>query len=160
MAEDNKQINGMVNHSFWFENVHDNGTDEYVAGDAIGTVQSIVVKGDGGGGIVRVINVSDNVAVGLALRIWFFRRAPRAVVDNAPFLMHNADRAKFAGVRSIAAGDYISNGNIRMAHRKGDDANVDFSCPGGELFYIIEARETGTFSKANRLQVNMGDWPD
>lgn len=160
MGEDKKQINGMVNHSFWFENVHDNAAAEYVSGDAVGTKKSLDVRGDGGGGIMRVINVSDNVALGLALRIWFFRREPQDVVDNAPFLMHNNDRKSFAGFRDVAAGAYVSNGNIRIAHLNGEDANVDFSCPGGRLWYIVQSLATGTFSKANRLEINMGDWPD
>ena len=142
MGDDKKQINGMVNHSFWFEKTHNNGVAEYVSGDAIGTVQSVDVKGDGGGGIMRVINVSDNLGVGLALRIWFFRRAPRAVVDNAPFVLHDNDVDKLAGYRDVAAGKYITKGNHRIAHLFGNDANVDFSCPEGKLYYIVEAQAT------------------
>ena len=150
----------MVNHSFWFEKTHNNGTAEYISGDAIGTVRSIDVRGDGGGGIIRTINVSDNLGIGLALRIWFFRREPADVVNNTPLVLHDNDLKSLAGFRDIAAGKYISNGNTRLAHLFGNDANVDFSCPGGQLWYIVEARATGTFNKANRLQINMGDWPD
>ena len=160
MAEDKKQINGMVNHSLWFETVHDNAAAEYVSGDVIGTKQFLDVRGDGGGGIIRVINVSNNVELAIALRIWFFRREPRDVVNNTPLVLHDNDYKSFAGFRDVAAGKYITNGNTVLAHLFGNDANVDFSCPDGFLWYIIEARATGTFSKANRLQINMGDWPD
>ena len=160
MPDDKKQINEMVNHSFWFERVHAHSAAEYVSGKVIGTKQSITVRGDGGGGIIRVINVSNNVALALALRIWFFRREPQDVVNNAALVLHDNDLKSLAGFRDVAAGKYISNGNTRLAHLFGNDANVDFSCPEGLLWYIIEARATGTFNKANRLQINFGDWPD
>lgn len=156
MAEDSK--NAIVGKSFWFEEVHNNGDSEYVAGDAIGTVQSLNIRGVGGGGIIRVINVSNQDAIALALRIWFFRREPRAVTDNAAFLMHNNDQKKLAGWRDIPAGLYVTNGNLRIAHLP--NANVDFYCPNGFLFYIVEARATGTYPTANRLEINMGDGPD
>ena len=160
MTDDKKQINGMVNHSFWFERVHAHSAAEYASGDVIGTKQFLDVRGDGGGGIIRVINVSNNIELAIALRIWFFRREPRDVVNNAALVLHDNDLKSLAGYRDIAETDYILNGKTKLAHLKGEDANVDFSCPEGFLWYIIEARATETFTKANRLQINMGDWPD
>lgn len=158
MAEDNKKITEHVNNSFWFEKVHNNTASTYASGEAVGTVQNLDVRGSGGGGVIRTINVIDRDAVGMALRIWFFRRAPRAVADGVAITFHINDMKKLAGWRDIPAGLYISNGVLRIAHLPG--ANVDFSCPDGRLYYIVEARGAGTYNNTNTLEINMGDWPD
>ncbi len=158
MPDDKKKITELVNNSFWFERVHNNTGSTYEAGEAIGTVQSVDVKGAGGGGTIRVINVFDRDAVGAALRIWFFRRNPAAVADGVAIAFHQNDMKKLAGWRDIPAGLYLTNGNLRIAHLS--NANVDFSCPGGRLYYIVECRATATYKNINTLELNFGDWPD
>ena len=156
---DKKKITELVNNSFWFEKVHNNTGSTYETGEAIGTVQSLDVRGAGGGGVIRVINAFTHDAVAVPLRLWFFRRAPRAVADGVVIAFHDNDMKKLAGWRDIPAGLYLTNGNLRIAHLA--DANVDFSCPDGFLYYIVECRGTGqTYKNNNTLEFNFGDWPD
>jgi len=159
MAEDHKEIEGIVNHSFWFETVHDNTGSTYETGEAIGTVQRLNVRGSGGGGIIRVINVFTHDGVAVPLRIWFFRREPRPVLDGVVIAFVDNDMKKLAGWRDIPAGLYVAKGNLRIAHLP--NANVDFSCPDGFLYYIVECLGTGqTYKNNNTLEICFGDSPD
>ncbi|HEB28860.1 MAG TPA: hypothetical protein ENI05_14070 [Porticoccus sp.] len=159
MAEDKKTITKIVNNSFWFEKVHNNTGSTYEEGEAIGTVQSLEVRGAGGGGIFLTINAFTYDAVAVPLRIWFFRRRPRAVADGVVIVFYPNDMKKFAAFRDIPAGLYITKGNLRLAHLA--NANVAFSCPDGFLYYIVECMGTGqTYKNNNTLELTFGDWPD
>jgi hypothetical protein len=153
-----KKIDKHVNNSYWHEKTHNNTATAYASGDAIGTVGTLQVMGDGGGGLNRRIHIVSSESVSPALRVWFFRRAIPDVTDDAAFAPTRETLRKAAGYVDFAAGDYESYGTLRFAQQPA--ANVDFSAPGGILYYVVEAQGAITYAAANAFDVIIGEWPD
>jgi hypothetical protein len=154
----NKRITEHAGNTYWHETTHDNTATTYASGDVIGTVGQLDVPGDGGGGIIRAITVVSTESQAAPLRIHFFRRAMAAAADDAAFAPSREVLRKHAGYIDINAGDYLTFGTLRFAYKKA--ANIDFSVPGGRLYYVVEARGAPVWAAANALDINFGNWPD
>lgn len=156
-----KRITKHAGNTFWHETTHDNTATTYASGDAIGSVGELEVPSSpegSGGGINRVITVTCTESQAAPLRIHFFRREIPDVTDDAAFAPNRETLRKSAGYIDIVAGDYLTFGTLRFAYKKA--TNVDFSCPGGSLYYVVEARGAPVWAAANAIDINFGNWPD
>jgi hypothetical protein len=153
--EQGKRITEFGGNTYWHETTHDNTATTYASGDVIGTVGQLPVPSSregAGGGIHRVITITSTENQKATLRIWFFRRAMVAAADDAPFAPSREVLRKSAGFIDINAGDYKTYGTLEYAYKKA--ANIDFSAPGGTLYYVVESQGAPVWAAADALDIN------
>lgn len=130
----------------------------YSAGDVVGGLITIPIKGAGGGGTMRRIIVVDDANVKGDLKIYLFTDAPTTIADNAAFAPTIADLKKLIGIVPVAAADYVTLNSNAVAIA--DDLGIDFFVPGENLYAYVVVDGIETYAAVTDLTIRFGFWQD
>jgi len=137
-------------------------TNAYQAGDVVGGLITLDVSSPGGGGVIRRLRLTDAGNQGAVLTIYVFNAAPTAIADDAAFAaaIVAADLHKKIATIPIAAADYETINSMKQVTKDGDDLNVDYYTPSGNLWLYIVCTATPDYVAATDLYLSVTVWQD
>lgn len=135
----------------------------YTIGDQIDTAKKIgaATNSSGAFGQIHEVTVIDNSGKASPIRVWLFENKPvLSSLNNQPFNITDdaASTAKLLGVVNITANSYIRDGRNERA--VGSVLTLDKIMKAGngttEMWAVLEAASTVTYTSANDLSVRFG----
>ena len=155
------------NNNRWVSSAHPHNsisTGGYSAGDLIGTKMTFadVIPQDYGGGSLVSIQVIDKAKQSASMDLILFTEdlnsgtgagTTWATGDDAALVVADSDLLNVAGVLSVGTGDYsiFSANSVAVA-----SANVPFYLRSRNLYGLLVARGSGTFTSIDDIVVSIG----
>lgn len=135
-------------------------TDQYTAGDCVGTIMSFDVQ-EFGLAVLKNIVVTDAANQKAALTILFFRKQPAgSFTNNSALPLSNADLALVVGKVNVAADDYETIASKAVADVDCSivlKAKDDTSPPTSKTIYLaVLTTGTPTYASATDLVLKPG----
>ncbi|KKN68499.1 hypothetical protein LCGC14_0451350 [marine sediment metagenome] len=130
------------------------GTAAYVAGDTLGTIQTVagVVLANGRKGIVQTVDAADSEQNNPNLDIYLSRASFAQIADNAAFTLSAADKLNTLGHISIVAADWRTWG-VASKPNVGKVFSADTLATN--MFVQLVIQSGATWTAAQRIDVTM-----
>lgn len=129
----------------------------YASGDVLSDTAELTgaMRVIGGKGILRSITVIDEDDQGIAFDIFFFKVTQSLGAKNAAPNISDAAARDCLGAISVAAGDYIDLGGVRVATKSGLALVLESDPASLNIFIGTITRGTPTYT-ANGLKLKLG----